>query len=300
MDKYRSYVLPFAILLGLFLHSYIILLSKIVFYLIFIMLFFTFSSVEVQKIRVIKMDIYLLLFQLIGSIVFFYFIHFFNHTIAEGVFVTILTPTATSAVVVAVLLGASIHRMGVYTLLCNIAIAFVAPFYFSFMGNSTDIPFWQSFGVILAKVAPLLLLPFVLAISIKKIYPTLNKLIVKKQSISFYLWALALTIVIGQVIDSFFSKNDFNWHFMIWVVIASLLLCVLQFVLGKYIGKHYGEEIAGGQLLGQKNTILAIWMAQTFFHPQSAIVPALYVIFQNLYNSYQLWLKEINRRKQLE
>lgn len=300
MERYRSYVLPFAILLGIFFHSYIVYISQLVVVLIFITLFFTFSNIEVRKMRLSKMDMYLLLFQLIGAVVFFYAIRIFNETIAQGVLVTILTPTATSAVVVGVLLGANVHRMGIYTFLCNIVIAIVAPLYFSFMSNNINFSFWQSFGFISAKVAPLLLLPFVLAVIIRFLSPRLNAKIVKNQSISFYLWALALTIVIAQVIDSFFNENNFDWRFMLWAVVASLLLCTLQFALGKYVGKRHGDKIAGGQLLGQKNTVLAIWMAQTFFYPTSSIIPAFYVIFQNLYNSFQLWQKEINRRKQLE
>ena len=44
--------------------------------------------------------------------------------------------------------------------------------------------------------------------------------------------------------------------------------------------------------MGQKNTILAIWMAQTYLNPLSSIVPAAYVLWQNLINSYQLWRKQ--------
>ncbi len=81
------------------------------------------------------------------------------------------------------------------------------------------------------------------------------------------------------------------------MTIAALLLCILQFAVGKYIGKRHGDIVAGGQAIGQKNTVLAIWMAQTFLSPMSSLVPAMYIIWQNLYNSYQIWQKNKLKEK---
>lgn len=298
MQKYRSYILPIAIVLGLFFHSYIKVLSPIVPYLIFAMLFLTYSSIQVRKMHLTYFDLWLILFQLAASLVFYFIVKPFDAALAEGVLVTVLTPTATSAVVVAVMLDANLTTMGVYTLFCNFVIALAAPLYFTLIGTSMDFPFWQSFGIILAKISPLLILPFVLAVIIKKVAPNVNAKLIQLKFISFYLWALALIIVIAKVINFLFEENNFNYLFLLWASILALFICVLQFALGKYIGKRYGDEVAGGQSLGQKNTVLAIWMAQTFLNPISSIIPAIYVVLQNVYNSYQLWRKELNRRKQ--
>ena len=69
----------------------------------------------------------------------------------------------------------------------------------------------------------------------------------------------------------------------------ALVICLLQFTLGRYIGRRFGDTVAGGQLIGQKNTVLAIWMAQTWLDPLSSVAPAAYVIWQNIVNSWQLW-----------
>ncbi|MEO4837844.1 transporter, partial [Bacteroides uniformis] len=39
------------------------------------------------------------------------------------------------------------------------------------------------------------------------------------------------------------------------------------------------------------NTVLAIWMAYTYLNPLSSVGPGSYVLWQNLFNSYQLWKK---------
>lgn len=298
MQAYRSYVLPFALLLGLLFHSYIATLSVLVPFLIFIMLFFTYSSIQIRKMRVSFFDLWLILFQLIASIGFYFLIRPFNETIAQGVLITILTPTATSAVVIAVMLGANLTTMGVYTLLSNMAVAFFAPLYFSLISTGADIPFGEFFMLIFAKISPLLILPFLLAVSIKQFLPTFNQRILKFQFISFYLWAMALTIVIARVIDFIIGQKNIDIAFIIWASVISLIICIVQFSLGKFIGKRYGDKAAGGQALGQKNTVLSIWMAQAFFNPLSSLVPAIYVVLQNVYNSYQLWRTESIRRKQ--
>ena len=84
----------------------------------------------------------------------------------------------------------------------------------------------------------------------------------------------------------------------ILIALFSLVACSAQFLLGKVIGQRYNDRIAGGQALGQKNTVLAIWMALTYVHPIASIGPASYVVWQNIINSWQLWKK--NKRDRVK
>ena len=54
------------------------------------------------------------------------------------------------------------------------------------------------------------------------------------------------------------------------------------------LGRRYGDAPAGGQALGQKNTVLAVWMAQSFLDPISSIAPTAYIVWQHLVPSYQI------------
>jgi BASS family bile acid:Na+ symporter len=63
------------------------------------------------------------------------------------------------------------------------------------------------------------------------------------------------------------------------------------------MGAKYHNKIASAQALGQKNTILAIWLAQTFFSPLVVVAPATYVVWQNLVNSFQLSLRNKKREQ---
>ena len=75
------------------------------------------------------------------------------------------------------------------------------------------------------------------------------------------------------------------------IAAVSLVSCLLQFGLGKYFGRRYGESISAGQALGQKNTVFAIWLGYTFLTPVTAIAGGFYSIWHNLINSWQLYRK---------
>jgi bile acid:Na+ symporter, BASS family len=66
----------------------------------------------------------------------------------------------------------------------------------------------------------------------------------------------------------------------------------IVFAIGKAVGRHYDASISAGQALGQKNTIVGIWLTLTFLNPLAAVAPGAYVVWQNLVNGWQLWYKE--------
>ena len=73
------------------------------------------------------------------------------------------------------------------------------------------------------------------------------------------------------------------------LALVALVLCLVQFRLGRYMGSVAGDKVAGTQSVGQKNTILAIWMSLNFLNPVASIAPTAYIIWQNLVNSLQIY-----------
>jgi BASS family bile acid:Na+ symporter len=200
-----------------------------------------------------------------------------------------LAPVAVSATVVAVILGADMATMVTYTILYNVFLAFFAPFCFSLIGYHTGLSFWASCWIIIRKVVPLIILPLVSAVLCRRFLPRITAKIVNHKMISFYLWAAALTFVIGQTIDFIMMQDRSKTPIIIVMVAISLVQCIVQFAFGRWIGKKYDDTIAGGQAIGQKNGVLAAWMTQMYLNPLASVVPASYVLWQNLWNSWQLW-----------
>lgn len=208
----------------------------------------------------------------------------------EAGMVCLVCPTATAAAVITGKLGGSASSLTTYTLLSNILAAILVPLVFPLVEPHADATFWAAFLKILGKVFPLLLSPFFIALLLRYYLPAVHRFLLDYHTLAFYLWAVALTIVMGQTTRSL-ANSTADVEVELCIALAGLAACCLQFYLGKRIGGAYHDRISAGQALGQKNTVLAIWMAVTYLNPLSSVGPGSYVVWQNLFNSWQLWKK---------
>lgn len=154
MKKIRPYILPIAIIFGLFFHKYCAVLKVVVPYLVFCILLLNFVAVKLKNLRMCFMDIYLIMFQITVSIGMYFILKLlgFDEIVAQSVLVGVLCPVAASVVVIAGMLGANKETLTTYAIMGNLMVAVVAPIYFSFIGVHQDMPFWTSFLIILKKL----------------------------------------------------------------------------------------------------------------------------------------------------
>lgn len=263
--------------------------------LIFAQLLLTFCKIEPRELMPSPWHGWLLLFQffsavLIASLLIFMRIEGAYKEVFEGAMVCLICPTATAAAVITGKLGGSASSLTTYTLLSNVLAAIVVPLMFPLVEPHADITFIVAFLKILSKVFPLLLCPFFLALLFRYWLPKVHQLLLGLRDMAFYLWSIALAIVTAQTVRSLVN-SDAAVGVEVLIALAGLLTCALQFYLGKRIGSRYSDRISAGQALGQKNTVLAIWMAYTYLDPLSSVGPGSYVLWQNIFNSYQLWKK---------
>ena len=131
----------------------------------------------------------------------------------------------------------------------------------------------------------------------------------------FYLWVASIIVLSATVTQTVITNYQSQMTNMLILLACSFFACLLQFGLGKWIGyklpapskgKDYQDvlinpaaapktmsgvsSITAGQAFGQKNTSLGVWMAQTYLDPLSALGAAAYIIWQNLFNSVQLFV----------
>lgn len=265
-------------------------LSFITPYLIFTMLLLTFSKISLRDLRPRLSHLYLLCIEIIGAIAIYYLLAPFDSIVAQGMMICIICPTATAAAVVTGKLGGNVASITTYTLLCNIAVAFVIPALFPIIAPSANhTSFGAAFMHIMGRIFPLLICPFLLAQLIRWLLPKINAKLTSISGLAFYMWAIALTIAMGMTVRSLIEEPT-DTHTLILLSIGSLIACLFQFFTGKAIGKASDDTIACGQSLGQKNTILAIWICTAYLNPVTALAPGLYVIWQNFFNSTQLYL----------
>ena len=133
-------------------------------------------------------------------------------------------------------------------------------------------------------------MPCLLAWVVRFLLPGLHARILKFTDLSFYIWALSLSLAILMSARSIYTSGAGALS-LIAIAAGSLLACVVQFALGRKIGGKYRCPISAGQALGQKNTVFAIWMGYTFMTPVTSLAGGFYSIWHNCYNSYQLYRK---------
>ena len=251
---------------------------------IFSMLFCTFCRVNVREMKPSWLHVWLMVVQVVVTVAIYMALLPLGETVAQGGMICALAPMAMGAVVIAGMLGANIATMATHCLICNFVIAFIAPPMLSAWGNGTC-----TVTEILMRVSPLLISPFVVAQLCRWLTPKAARWIGSHTMIPFYIWLWSLVVIMGKTTYFIIQSGITHLKTEIVLAVVALVICLVQFGVGRWLGKRYGDVAAGTQALGQKNTVMAIWLAQTFLNPLSCVAPTAYIVWQNIVNSYQIY-----------
>ena len=255
--------------------------------LIAAMLFITFCRVDIRQMRLSWSHLWMLLIQFVGAAVVYYAVTpLLGETVGQGAMICVMAPIAMAAVVIGGMLGGNVTMMVTYSLVCNLVTAIVAPYMLHAFGNGSC-----TFMEIIARVAPTLIAPFVVAQLCRWLLPKVAQWFAAHSSISFYLWLISLILVMGRT-TLFILNADADPMMEIELALVALVLCFVQFKAGRFLGRYTGDVVATTQSVGQKNTIFAIWLSLNFLNPIASIAPTAYIVWQNFANSWQMWKHE--------
>lgn len=198
-----------------------------------------------------------------------------------------LTPTATAAPVVTGMLGGKVEFVAASVMLTNVSAGVLFPLVLPFVCSVPKSGVAASIIGLLIPTLVVILVPFAAAQAIRCASPRFTRAILTFRGLSFYAWLAVLFLILANA--SHFLRTEF--HGSAWVMagipLLSALLCTANFAIGRKIG---GIALAqeASQSLGQKNTMLTIWLAVTFLNPIVALGPTCYVLCHNGYNAWQL------------
>ena len=268
----------------------------------FLILFVTFCKVDFRQLRPVAWHGWVVLFQVlfIGVLMALMLMPSGEPStqakvLMEALLMCCISPCATAAAVVTQKLGGSLEQMTTYTFLSNFMTVLLAPVCFPLIEKGADITFLAAFTKILHEVFLVLVVPMLLAYIVKHHLKGLHRRIVAVRDLSYYLWACSLMIVTGTTV-----KNIVHAEVSVWLLTAiallGLLICIVQFAVGRFIGHYFDHTQEAGQALGQKNTAFAIWLSSAYLNPLSSVGPGCYILWQNIVNSVEIWL---HRKKQL-
>ena len=288
----RTWLLPLAMVTGGVGYTLLERAAFLTPYLIFTMLLVTCCRVSPRTIRFNRACSILLAIQVAGSAAAYMLLSPFSPLLAEGAMICVLAPTAMAAAVITGMLGGNVAFTAAYTLLASLAAAVIAPLFFAWTGAGQNVAFGQAAWEIFRRLAPLLLLPPLVAWLLERLAAPLHRAIRRLHFLTYYLWVAGLAIVSAKTVAFVVEQGSDRILQEIGLAIVALLACCAQFWIGRRVGTKHADTVSAGQALGQKNTVLAIWMAQLYLHPLASIAPAAYVLWQNSINSLQIWLHD--------
>jgi len=195
-----------------------------------------------------------------------------------------ITPTATAAPVIVSFLRGRVDYVVAAFLLTNIVIAALLPALMPLM-LGRDAP--TAFADVLGTVGLVVFGPMALAWLVRTVHAPAAAWPKRLSNVSFGAWVITLFLITARVSAFLRTHAEIPRSLLLQIAAVSLLLCVANFALGRIIGgKQFAREAS--QSLGQKNTTFTIYLALAYANPLVALGPTCYVLWHNLWNSWQL------------
>ncbi|HEX9385114.1 MAG TPA: hypothetical protein VF918_02255 [Anaerolineales bacterium] len=266
-------------------------LSAYIQYLLMIMLFFAFLDIDIQPASFQRGVIWVVLANITVAFSAYWILRPFDLNLALAAFITGIAPTAIAAPVIINFIHGQVEYVVGAVLLSNVVMSLVLPVTLPFIvGGVVQI----SIGQVLEPVLITMFVPLILA-RLANLLPQRTQSVIRRgKRFSFPLWLLALFIMCSKAAD--FLRNDVtaSASAILSIALISLVICIVNFVLGGLLGgERFRQE--SSQSLGQKNNSFVIWIALTFINPLVAMGPTFYILYHNLYNSWQIYRFERRR-----
>ncbi len=257
-----------------------------------VMLGIAFLGAETSKIRLRRQHVYLLLATLALSFGSYGLLSWAGLPIlALAAFYTAAAPAGTAVPVLTNLLNGDVEFAVTGQIFSNFCMALLLPIIvpLTLMADATHAAstpsFWELLWGVLSRASSLILIPGVVVIALRFIYPSSREWAPKLKDVSLYLWIFTLTVIAGRAVTQL-NASEVPWWELGSVFLVALALCALSFYIGFFIGKpRYTLECQVA--LGQKSTIITLYIAMTFGgnEPLIFFAPIFYSVVQNLLNS---------------
>jgi BASS family bile acid:Na+ symporter len=204
--------------------------------------------------------------------------------VALAAFFAGITPTATAAAVIVSFLRGRVEYVIAAFVITNLSIAAIMPLVLPWiLGHGGS----GGFAHVLGTVAGVIFIPAALAFLLRRIHPRAAEWPAKLRGVSFGLWVLALFLICANASQFIRSQVDAPTKLIVQIATTTLVVCAINFAVGYVIGgPNFRREAS--QSLGQKNTTFTIYLALTYASPLVALGPTFYVVWHNLWNSWQL------------
>jgi len=268
-------------------------LTFLIQYLLMGMLFFAYLELNINLRAFHKKVLWVLLGNLSIAFLAYWLLRPAGPTLSLAAFVTGITPTAISSSVIVGFVEGKVEYLAGSVLLTNISVAFLLPLVLPIVaGTTAHISTWE----VMQPVLVIMFVPLLLALLVRLLPSKPRSVVVQGKPLAFLFWLANLFIVSANASNFVRSELPGSLTALLGIALVSLIVAITNFSLGALIGgRRYWLEFS--LALGQKNNSFAIWVALTFLNPLIATAPMCYVLYHNLYSSFQIYLFEKRRRR---
>ncbi|TVR46925.1 MAG: hypothetical protein EA425_16555 [Puniceicoccaceae bacterium] len=196
-----------------------------------------------------------------------------------------LTPTAIAAPVLVGFLGGNPGFATGMVVLGNLLLPLLFPPAMALLTGAWQ---WDFLGPVFLSVVLLVFVPLVAAWLPMLIAPRLATRLASLGRLNFAVWLTVLFLVGGTATRHLQGLEESARGFLLAPLLVGGVLCLVQFGLGRFLGRP-GLELEAGQCLGQKNTMVTLSLVLLHLPPIAAVGPVGYILWHNLFNATQLW-----------
>jgi BASS family bile acid:Na+ symporter len=204
--------------------------------------------------------------------------------IALAAFFCGITPTAIAAPVIIGFMRGRVDYVVAAFLVTNVVISALLPVILPLVLGQTA-P--ASFAQVFRTMGLVVFTPMLTAWVLRALYPPAATWPNRLRNVTFGIWVVALFLVTANASAFLHQHGEVPTMVLVQISVTSLVVCIAGFALGRVVGgREYRREAS--QALGQKNTTFTIYLALTYAGPLVALGPTCYVLWHNLWNSWQL------------
>ncbi len=281
----RTLAIILAFIAGYFLPS-LSGLSWMIRWLIVGMLFITFLGVRFGKLKPERRHWFIVVVTLAMGLGPFFLLKWLGYEdIAIAAFFVGIPPTATAAPVIMGFLKGNVEFVLTSLIVVNASICALMPLIMPLVVGRGGI---EIYGQVAGSVGFVMIVPFVLAMIVRRwkhrsvLWPR------KLKDVSFGVWVACLVLIAAHASDDIHNRPELSHSILLWIGILSLAICALNFGIGYLLGGPDRRRECS-QSLGQKNTTLTIFLAMIYApSPIASLGPTFYVLWHNLWNAWQL------------
>ena len=255
-----------------------------------VMLSITFIGLDVHQLRPVRMHFRLLLSIQILGVGSWGAVRLAGYpALAESLYYCAAAPIASASPIIVGLLRGNVEFSTTAMVLSQIVFAVVTPFILPLMVHDSSMDYLTFAGVVAYQIFIVVGLPALIATTLRVVYPPCKAWAPRLRDVSLGIWSLNLVVLTAGGVQRIILRG-YSLHDMWPMMLGAVVVCFIGFTAGYRLGRpNLRRECSQG--LGQKNTVLTLYLAsQSYATPLAYIGPVFYVFCHNTANAIQLWL----------